>query len=305
MACDHAQPTCRRCTKRKQGDDCVYAISTPEQPRPKQQSRSPEGGSAALSPTPLIAGLAEPAGARPLPAGIPETQQQPRRNPTNGAINTKPGYLGFTSFTGVYEETQNSLLLVQGLGDSTPSASDARSYDARQSGDDMGTAAFLRIREQCLTVLRNVPDETQGKQLLRTFFSSMESWVYIVAGRVLESFYSEFGRYLGASPDNTAQLEKVAHRICVNTTRPFSDHEINLDAWIEQLCGANLRWESVGLLFNFWDLSNHSKFFNHALMKDRLGRKGWDPLARKCFDLCTDLCKEFSTGSSIMLHLGW
>lgn len=301
MACDHTQPICRRCTKRKQEDDCVYVISSPEQSRTKRRSVSPTRGLAALSPTPLVAGFSEPASARPVPPGIPEVQYK-RPNP---ATNTKPGYLGFTSFTGLYEETQNSLSLVQGLGDSTPSSSDVRSSGVRQSGDDGGAAAFLRIREKCLTVLRNVPDEAQGRQLFRTFFSPMESWVYTVARRVLESFYREFGRFLGASPDNTTQLEKVAHKICVNTTRPFSDQETNLDVWINQLCGENLRWESVGLLFNCWDLSNHSKFFNHALVKDRLGRKGWDPLARECFNLCTDLCQEFSNGSSIMLHLGW
>lgn len=292
MACDHTQPICRRCTKRKQEHDCVYVTSSPEQAK-RKQSNSPRA-SAVHSPS--LAGFPGPsAGSVP-----PQTPDPQRPSP---AINTNPGYLGFTSFSGVYEETQNSLSLVQGVS-STSSSSDIRCSDVRQARD--GAAAFLRIREKCLTVLRNVPPVvTEGRYLFRTFFSPMETWLSIAARRVLESFYQEFGQYLGPGQDNTAQLEEIAHRLCVTTGRPFSDDENNPDAWINQLCGENLRWESIGLLFNCWDLSANPKYSSQALMKDRLGRKGWSPIARESLNLCMDLCQEFSNGNSVMLHLVW
>ncbi len=232
----------------------------------------------------------------------PETQRKTQ------AINTKPGYLGFTSFSRVYEETQNSLSLLQGLDD-TPSSSAAATYDISSPDDVRGenhsrTLASRWIREMCLTVLRNLPEEAQGGHLFRLPFGTMEHWPSIVARRVLASFYAEFGRHLGRRWDNTAQLEEIARRLCAGTSRPFSDEETDPDVWVGQLCGANLRWESVGLLFSFWDLSTNPKY-SLAPMKDRLGRKGWAPLARECFNLCCDLCREFSPGNSVMLHLAW
>ncbi|RYP55434.1 hypothetical protein DL769_010176 [Monosporascus sp. CRB-8-3] len=220
-----------------------------------------------------------------------------RPNPAS----TKPGYLGFTSFSRVYEETQNSLSLLEGL-QGTPSSSCIRSPNLQ--GDGNGGLAFNSVREKCLAVLKNVPDATQGKLLLRSYYSPMESWIYGVTRHVLDSFYEEFGRYFGPRRD-TAELEKVAHRLCVNTAQPFSDEENNPARWIGQLCGENLRWESLGILFCFWDLSTGPRFSSQAWVRDRLGRKHWDPVTQECLLLCLDLCEEFSNGNSVMLHLTW
>ncbi|RYP53083.1 hypothetical protein DL768_001860 [Monosporascus sp. mg162] len=220
-----------------------------------------------------------------------------RPNPAS----TKPGYLGFTSFSRVYEETQNNLSLLEVL-QGTPSSSCTRSPNLQGDGND--GLAFNRVRDKCLAVLKNMPDAAQGKLLLRSYHSPMESWIYGVTRHVLDSFYEEFGRYFGPRRD-TAELEKVAHRLCVNTAQPFSDEENNPARWIGQLCGKNLRWESLGILFAFWDLSIGPRFSSQALAKDRLGRKGWGPVTQECLHLCLDLCKEFSNGNSVMLHLTW
>ncbi|RYO96268.1 hypothetical protein DL766_002326 [Monosporascus sp. MC13-8B] len=288
VACDHTQPICRRCTKRKQEHECVYVISGPQQPR-SRQPRSPR----AYRTTPLpLAQLSESAETR--------TGQIPRGQRPNPA-STKPGYLGFTSFSRVYEETQNSLSLLEGH-QGTPPSSCVRSPDLQ--GDGNGGLAFNRVREKCLAVLRNVPDAAQGKHLLRLYCSPMESWIYGVARHVLDSFYEEFGRYFGPRRD-TAELEKVAHQLCINTAQPFSDEENNPARWIGQLCGENLRWESLGVLFVFWDLSMGRTSSSQALVKDRLGRKGWGPVVHESLLLCLDLCEEFSNGNSVMLHLSW
>ncbi|RYP10008.1 hypothetical protein DL764_000937 [Monosporascus ibericus] len=239
---------------------------------------------------------------RPQACESPETltSQIPGEQRPNPAI-TKPGYLGFTSFSRVYEETQNSLSLLEVL-QGTPSPSCVRSPNLQ--GDGNGGLAFNRVREKCLAVLKSMPDAAQNKPLLRFYLSPMESWIYGVARHVLDSLYEEFGRYFRPRRD-TAELEKVAHRLCVNTAQPFSDEENNPTRWIGQLCGKNLRWESLGILFAFWDLSRRPRISSQALMKDRLGRKGWDPVTQECLHLCLDLCKEFSNGNSVMLYLTW
>ncbi|RYP62340.1 hypothetical protein DL771_009779 [Monosporascus sp. 5C6A] len=288
VACDHTQPICRRCTKRKQGQECVYVISGPEHPR-SRQPKSPRAYRTSLLPLTRLSESAET-----LTGQIPDGQ---RPNPAS----TKPGYLGFTSFSRVYEETQNRLSLLETL-QGTPSPSSVRS--ANLQGDGNGRVAFNRVREKCLAVLKNVPDAAQGKLLLQPYYSPMESWAYGVTRQVLDSFYEEFGRYFGPRRD-TAELEKVAHQLCVNTAQQFSDEENNPARWIGQLCGENLRWESLGILFSFWDLSTGPRFSSQALVKDRLDRKGWDLVMRECLLLCLDLCEEFSNGNSVMLHLTW
>ncbi|RYP42226.1 hypothetical protein DL767_000390 [Monosporascus sp. MG133] len=288
VACDHTQPICRRCTKRKQGQECVYVISGPEQPR----SRQP-GSPGAYRTSPLtLTQLSE--SAETLTGQIPGGQ---RPNPAS----TKPGYLGFTSFSRVYEEAQNSLSLLEVL-QGTPTSSCVRCPNLQGDGND--GLAFNRVRERCLAVLKNVPDAAQGKLLLRSYHCTMESWIYGVSRRVLDSFYEEFGQYFRPRRD-TAELEKVAHRLCVNTAQPFSDEENNPARWIGQLCGKNLRWESLGILFAFWDLSIGPGSSNQSLAKHRLSRKGWDPVTQECLHSCLVLCKEFSNGNSMMLHLIW
>lgn len=141
--------------------------------------------------------------------------------------------------------------------------------------------------------------------MFSTYLSPMENWVAIVARHVLKSFYSEFEPYLASSQSNPASLDKFAQKLCFNTTRPFSDEETNPQAWIDQLCGSNLRWESLGLLFNFWGGCIISTRAQKSIMDDQLLSRGWAPLARECFNVCYELCETFSNGNSVMLHLAW
>jgi hypothetical protein len=81
------------------------------------------------------------------------------------------GYLGFTSFSAVYEETQISLSRLQG-SQATPSVSEDQSLET--SVLDAFTLK-PRTRDACLFVLRNVPEPSRGKICLRG--SPCEAWV--------------------------------------------------------------------------------------------------------------------------------
>ena len=210
--------------------------------------------------------------------------------------------MGFTSFCALYEEAENSLQSLSPVHGGTPSSLDGCQSHARET-DNRGPA-FHKFRDKCLTVLRNVPDAAQVRALYCTDVSPTETWAAVVARHVLKSFYSEFEPHLGSCQNNTAELEQFAHKLCVNTTRPFSDEESDPQAWIDQLCGPNLRWESLGLLFNFWGLYADPNRAESKMVVQLLG-KNWVPLARECFNLCYELCEEFSNGNSVMLHLAW
>ena len=135
MACDHSQPVCRRCIKRKQEQDCVYIVSGHGQVK-GNTSRSPRVHSTPSSP---LTGSSSVESARVGHLKAPEPQR------TTPAI-TNPGYLGFTSFCGVYAETENSLLSLSQLHGRMPASSDDRYSDVRENNTRGPT--FHKYRER-------------------------------------------------------------------------------------------------------------------------------------------------------------
>ncbi|TGJ82445.1 hypothetical protein E0Z10_g6322 [Xylaria hypoxylon] len=205
------------------------------------------------------------------------------------------GYLGFTSFSAVYEETQISLSRLQG-SHATPSDSEELSQDT-SAPDEFALNA--RTREACLFVLQNVPEPSRGKTCLRG--SPCEAWYYYFLDRVLESFYETFGHYFGPQR-STKSLEELAVILCRNTTLPFSDEDdIQPDQWMAQFSGPSTRWEALGLIFGFWDFSEYSITIRKSPTQDEYGRPS--QATKKCVDFCLDLCNEFSPASSMLLVL--
>lgn len=216
------------------------------------------------------------------------------------------GYLGFTSFTAVYEETQNSLNRLQGA--SSSQATPSESADDWSQQDTTAAAAVApdqftlgpRTRDACLFVLQNVPEPARGKVCLRG--SPCEAWYYHFLDQALVAFYETFGNYFGPRRSDKA-LGELAMVLSRNTALPFSDEEDVLPAqWIAQFSGPSTRWETLGLLFAFWDFGNMDCFTpKRHLIQDEDGRPS--QVAKRCVDLCLDLCHEFSPANSMLLFL--
>jgi hypothetical protein len=207
------------------------------------------------------------------------------------------GYLGFTSFSAVYEETQISLSRLQG-SHATPSEADD------QSQETSAPNAFVlspRTRDACLFVLRNVPELSRGKICLRG--SPCQVWVDYFLDRVLESFYETFGHYFGPRRSESS-LEELATILSRNTTLPFSDDDDILPSrWISQFSGPHARWETLGLLFAFWDFSVDSTTKRKSATQDEYGRPS--QVTKASLDFCVDLCQEFSPANSMLLFLSY
>ncbi|KAI0835947.1 hypothetical protein F5Y06DRAFT_299047 [Hypoxylon sp. FL0890] len=283
LACDHAQPVCSRCKKRKQDDSCVYIVSG---------SKTPVSNSPLPSPAPSTSS-APPRRRNSLPIQSPATVRSNIQLPSL----TRPGYLGPTSYCDIYEDTENSLSLLQGPETSTPRSEDVSHHaPARGSQNDMSP----RIRDMCLTVLRNIPSATQGSML--RFKHGSDGWIRPVAEQAVKSLYDTFKDYFRANRSNE-KLEELARIICSNTSRPFSDDETDPQRWTSQFTGENTRWEIIGLLSIFWDFAPDSDIA--AIWKGKRSAEfdqGFS-IARENLQLCFDLCKEFSAGNSLMLYL--
>ncbi|KAF2969282.1 hypothetical protein GQX73_g4269 [Xylaria multiplex] len=232
----------------------------------------------------------------PLPTANDVSETPEIRSPDGqGSRQMAAGYLGFTSFSAVYEETQISLSRLQG-SHTTPSESEGWSQET-SAPDEFALSA--RTREACLFVLQNVPEPARGRVCLRG--SPCEAWYYYFLDRVLESFYEVFGHYFGARR-STKSLEELATILCRNTTLPFSDDDdIQPDQWLAQFSGPSTRWEVLGLIFGFWDFSVNSVTLRKTPNQDEYGRPS--QTTKQCVDFCLELCNEFSPANSMLLFL--
>ncbi|KAI1260230.1 hypothetical protein F5Y18DRAFT_405977 [Xylariaceae sp. FL1019] len=287
VACDNSQPICERCIKRRQVGDCVYIVSSGS---PKPASRSP--------PSPACS-----ASLKTYRNGV-STFRTETSSPTSpeglNSRSTAPGYLGFTSFSAVFEETQISLCehnRRQGTQD-TPSTSDAQSQ-ASVVQDSLILSP--RTQEACMYILRNVPEPSRGRICLRG--SPVEAWVYYFLGEVLDSLYDTFGHYFGPQRSE-ASLQELARIISRNTALPFSDDDdITPSEWMAQFSGPNTRWETLGLLFAFWDFTVNSITLEKSTTQDEYGRPS--RITKEAVDFCVELCNGFSAANSMFLFLSF
>ncbi|KAJ4248717.1 hypothetical protein NW762_012555 [Fusarium torreyae] len=240
VACDHGQPTCSRCRKRR--ETCVYTISEPR--TKKQRLRSPETSSNS-TPSPSVA----------------------------------PGYLGFTSHNAVFEETRNSLSLVHGPAlEIEPSP--RRAPRARVSVIEMPS----HLREMCLYVLRNLPGP-RDDVISHRLHCGAEDWIMKAVEDILNTLQEDWGQYLISRDDS--QLEELGLAISNNTSRPIRDEHSSAKAWTDQFTGSNIRWESIGLIWTYWDGFPRSDA----------------PVVVKCLGYCIELVRHFTSGNDILLYL--
>ncbi|GKT96141.1 fungal specific transcription factor [Colletotrichum tofieldiae] len=183
--------------------------------------------------------------------------RQPPHQPGLGKHGATPavlgiGYLGFTSFCGIYEETRSSLNRLQPSG-ATPIGEIGTTANC---GLECSPPLTNQALETCLTILRRVPDRETGLRLFDSHVNPSDGWIRLAAKRMITSLYETFPQYFGASekPDD-AQLAVLARTICGNTAKCVSDEESDPEKWVAQFTGTNLRWESLGIMFVYWELA--------------------------------------------------
>lgn len=277
VACDHGQPVCNRCRKRGQDGECVYSASstrskTLRQTSNQQVADAPASGEAARP--------AEPT--RPILISSPPSG---------------PGYLGFTSHSTVFEETRHSLSLLHGPDTEQDSAKGSRGK-AREGirFRDLPSP----IRQACLFVLEHLPGQPNEQMIFRDNPCEDKGWSHIAVANIVRSLQETFcaQRDVGES-----ELERIAEQICQNTVRPFRDIHTSPWEWLEQFCGSNLRWESLGLLWAYLER------ISDALDSLRTGHLAWmvgkksTETALACLGYCIDLARYFNEGNDLLLDL--
>ncbi|KAL6357296.1 hypothetical protein LRP88_07454 [Fusarium phalaenopsidis] len=78
-----------------------------------------------------------------------------------------------------------------------------------------------------------------------------DDWIITCVKRTIEAFHECWGEHLSSRDD--LRLEEMGLAICNNTARPVHDEHIGGAEWMDQFSGSNIRWESLGLIWTYWD----------------------------------------------------
>ncbi|POS69808.1 hypothetical protein DHEL01_v211797 [Diaporthe helianthi] len=229
----------------------------------------------------------------------------------NHTSETGPGYLGFTSFSAVYQETQNSLSLVKGPLLGTSSVTTTSPQVSTSKNGDTGTTTVVlspRSLETSLTVLNRIPVEEDALLLFAKHANPNDGWIRLAAKRVLESLFSVFGRTLRTvrlTPGKAKDLEDMAHLLSSNSAKPLPEDELDSEAWVSSFSGLNLRWECLGILFTYWALG---ALADHAHRPDLLRRSDQRhaPLTsvyKETADICAQLCRGCPPNSLLLYSM--
>ncbi|KAM0553085.1 hypothetical protein ACHAPJ_007633 [Fusarium lateritium] len=159
-------------------------------------------------------------------------------------MTPKPAFFGLTGHNEIFEETRNRLSQLDGF--------DIKPEDIGTPG--LQSTCHIRfqdlpptIRQTCLTVLGCIFGPCYDRLISQGIKCENRLWSNITVPSILKSLESTFGSHLDSRSIN---LERIAERICNNTVRPFRDIHTGSQEWIDQLCGPNLRWESIALLWS-------------------------------------------------------
>lgn len=175
------------------------------------------------------------------------------------------GYLGATSFSAVFEETQESLAELRG------------SHGSIARGTHEGCELVARIapdgaaEEMGIRILRSIPTKSSSYYLLRIYSNPNDGWVRLAAHRALDSMWETFGSHLDGERDEQ-KLREMSRLLIENSGTPLSeggphDGVSGGEAWLSEFTGTNLRWEALGVLFTYWSFGTISLTENDATVE--------------------------------------
>lgn len=148
-----------------------------------------------------------------------------------GSTSQTSGYLGYTSYCTVIEET---LSILNGQSDAPQSP----------CMEDCPVHVSSKTLALGVTILRHIPYPEDGERHFRKERTIYDGWLRLFAKRVLKTLYADWGKYLGHDR-SLVKLEEMARKISVNTAKPIVNNT-DADATLAQFSGPNLRWEIIG-----------------------------------------------------------
>lgn len=154
VACDHTLPVCTRCGKRNTPNSCVYVVQDNVLSRSLGFSPATSSTDSSSAPRPRSSIII---GSRAGPSEI--TLDIEALEP----LNTQSGYLGATSFSAVFQETQNHL----SAPDSNIPSTDSPSVHTTTGETEISTSTTCLDKEtlhMAVNVLASIPEEAPAHE---------------------------------------------------------------------------------------------------------------------------------------------
>lgn len=266
VACDHSRPVCNRCRRRKQDNVCRYP-ETPLSPAPPSRSES-----------------------------VSEriTEESFAHSPEPSApVNAIPGYYGFSSHSDVFGATESYLALLGDQGVEKPVIRRGKACSFRDLP--------LPLRDTALLTLRCLPGQADEQIRFHESPNEPKGWTYLAVDRIIESLQTTFKALMDKGESG---LEMMADILSRNSTKPIRDDISDPNQWIGQICGRNLRWESIGLLWI------HSVRVSDVLDSLRSRNVEWikgpsfalEPAAQHLVH-CIELARHLNDGNDLLVDL--
>ena len=291
VSCGHEVPVCQRCKRSSSANKCIYLIAgRPAEFEPPSPSPS-EQPSTAFS-------------------QIEESEQAGISNTVTAVASPSSrnyGYLGPTSFSAVFLETQTNLdqdrsprfgldrtATSVGIGVSTPNSAP---LDKLTSVPDTPQTA--------LDVLRMIPDQKTGEVLFRWHVNANASWIRPAAEQMIGTMWRTFGPNLRQHAD-PSMLREMALQLTYNSNRPLGE-DTNPEQWMASFSGKNMRWECLALLFTFWAFGSY-KFQLHdvdglqGLWQSGRDRRKAVLKYKECAVTCIQLANTSRNANSLILY---
>ncbi|KAI8651248.1 Fungal-trans domain-containing protein [Fusarium keratoplasticum] len=265
VACDHARPVCGRCHRGGKEAECLYASAITASYSLPNTSTDRVSGEGDIS--------------------LPDT-------PATG-----PTFFGFTGHTEIFQETKNYLSQLRIFDTDFDDASISGSTSqCRVNFQDLSPT----IRQTCLAILGCVFGPTYQQLLLQNTMQKPTPFSHFAVPVIVDSLHTAFGPH---SYNREQDLERIAERICNNTSRPLLDIHTSPKAWMDQFCGPNLRWESLGLLWS--TLATLPDAFNtlEDAQLNTTGVKTPPASALSFLARCIELAQNFTEGNDLLINL--
>ncbi|KAL0943183.1 uncharacterized protein CTRU02_201069 [Colletotrichum truncatum] len=218
-----------------------------------------------------------------------------------GASDTPScGYLGFTSFLAIYEETCDALSPHQPQLDFGSSKRDQPVKDSEPKTPNLSDASL----QAGLDVLQCIPRRQEAVALLDYHFNAYDAWIHPLARLMLDSLYDTFGHIFEPPECSKDLLTGLALVLGKNTSKVFCEDEPDSRRWISQFVGANIRWETLGVLFTYWEFGARS--INTRSGTSDIQKTSLKPAAvfRKSIESCLSLARAGTkTGNTMLVYI--
>ncbi|KAF4456672.1 hypothetical protein F53441_1228 [Fusarium austroafricanum] len=173
------------------------------------------------------------------------------------AARAPQGFFGPTSFPAAYLETEANLAaqdpsVINQEAPHSPQISTPPSGAEIQNMVNMDQGASqLAVR-----ILQALPDKSHVRPN-SAHINLDDEWLGSIGETLITSTWNAFGSYL-SDKRNASRLREMGSKICINTRKTLKEDQDDPVAWVESFSGANLRWETVGVIFLYAALDGPS-----------------------------------------------